>query len=200
MELDKQEDKLKKVKIDDVRPNSWNPKDKEHENLENIKKSIKMYGFKQPVQVRQNNGYEIIDGEQRWTAMKELGAKHIYIYDNGEVSDEDAKNETLWWQVQVPFEAIGLANLVTELDGLEMELPYSPKEIKEFAEMSKFDFDQYDEERPDDGSDLEFKSFTVQLSVDALAVVTEALEKIKEENDCSDARALELMAADYLAG
>lgn len=193
-------DKIKKVKIDEVRPNSWNPKEKNHKKVEDIKKSIEMHGFKQPVQVRSNDGYEIIDGEQRWTAMKELGATEIYIYDNGVISDEDAKNETLWWQVQVPFETVELAHLVTELSAMEFELPYTPKEIAEFKEMSEFDFDKYGKDRPEDADPEEPKSFAVKLNPEQYRIVMEAIENIKEQNECGDARALELLAADYLAG
>lgn len=201
MELTFDPKKLKVVGIDEVHPNPWNPKEKNHKKVEDIKKSIELHGFKAPVQVRNNKGkYEIIDGEQRWTAMKELGATQIVIYDNGVISDEDAKNETLWWQVQVPFETISLANLVTELDQLNLSLPYNEKEIAEFAEMSEFNFDQYDKERPEEEGNDDIKSFVVKLTAEQYEIVTSAIEQIKEDNDCSDPRALELLAADYLAG
>jgi hypothetical protein len=204
MELTGYEDKIIKVAITDVLPNTWNPKEKNHAKVADIERSITKNGFKQPVQVRehptQKGKYEIIDGEQRWTAMSNLGATHIYIYNNGVVSDEDAKSETIWWQVQVPFETISLAHLVTELSMLEMELPYNAKELAEFKEMAEFDYDKYDQERPGDEEDLEFKTFTVKLGADAYQVLMDALETIKEENDCSDARAIELMAADFIAG
>lgn len=203
MELVKYEENVKRVPIEKVYPNSWNPKDKGHSKVEDVKRSIQKNGFKQPVQVRSHpekaGEYEIIDGEQRFTAMVELGATEIYINDNGEVKDEDAKSETLWWQVQVPFETVALANLVTELSMMEMELPYNPKELAEFKEMSEFDFDKYDTERPEDEELNDNKSFTVELSSEQYEVVTRAIERIKEENDCGDARALELMAADFLA-
>lgn len=199
MELTYDEKAIKRVPIDDVRPNSWNPKEKNHKKVEDIKKSIEMHGFKQPLQVRSNDGYEIIDGEQRWTAMKELGATEIFIYDNGTVSDEDAKNETLWWQVQVPFETVGLAHLVAELDALEMQLPYTEKEVAEFKGMAEFDF-EYDGERPDDGNQDDVKTLTIKMNSEQFEVANRALEHIKEENDCGDGRAMELLAADYLAG
>ncbi len=199
MEMKYDPTKVLKVAIDDVRPNPWNPKEKNHKKVEDIKTSIKTIGFKEPVQVRDNDGLEIIDGEQRWTAMKELGADFIYVYNNGKVSDEDAKSETLWWQVQVPFETIQLANLVVELNNLEMELPYSEAEIADFKEMIEFDFDDYATDGPED-EDLEFKTFTVKLPMEAFKILESALEDLKEKNDCSDARAIELMAADYISG
>lgn len=204
MELKEYNGKVVRVKIDDVVANTWNPKEKQHAKVKDIEKSIKKNGFKQPVQVRQHptqeGKYEIIDGEQRWTAMKNLGATEIYVYDNGVVADKDAQSETIWWQVQVPFETISLANLVTELANMDVELPYTTKELAEFREMSEFDFDKYDNERPGDEEEPEFKNFSVKLGSDAYDIVQQALTVIKEENDCSDARAVELMAADFLAG
>lgn len=195
------ESKIKLVPIDDVIPNTWNPKEENHAKVVDIEKSIKKHGFKQPIQVRQHptqeGKYEIIDGEQRWTAMKRAEATHIPVYDNGGVSDVDAQNETLWWQVQVPFETLSLAALVVELDGQGMELPYSESEILEFKNM--FEPETPEEETENEDS-LDLKSLNVKLTPEQFEVVTEALEHIKRENECGDGRALELMAADYLAG
>lgn len=194
MELKFDPKNLKTVPIDEVFPNPWNPKEKNHAKVKDIEKSIKLHGFKAPIQVRSNDGrYEIIDGEQRWTAMKNLGATEIVIYDNGEISDADAKNETLWWQVQVPFETIELAKLVRELDDMEMELPYSAKEVAEFKGMLEQD--------PNSGNDKgDIKTLNIKLSPDQFEVVTRALEFVKSENECGDGRAMELICADYLAG
>lgn len=194
MELKFNPENLKKVAIDDVYPNPWNPKEKQHQKVKDIEKSIKLHGFKAPIQVRSNGGqYQIIDGEQRWTAMKNLGATEIYIYDNGDVEDLDAQNETLWWQVQVPFETIKLAALVRELDSMDMELPYSEKEINEFKGML-----EQDPNGDKDNGDV--KSLNFKLSPDAFELVQQAISHVKEENECSDGRALELICADYLSG
>ena len=201
MELTFDPAKLKRVGIEEVQPNPWNPKEKNHKKVEDIKKSIQIHGFKAPVQVRSNDGvYEIIDGEQRWTAMKELGAKEIFIYDNGEVSDEDAMNETLWWQVQVPFDTEPLANLVVHLNELKVELPYNAKEIAEFGEIAKFNYEHQDDEKPADGND-DIKSLVIKMTAEQHEIARKALDQIKQDNDdCSDARAMELLSADYLAG
>jgi len=141
--------KVKKVVIDKIRPNTWNPKDKGTEDFEKIKKGIKLKGLRIPIVVRENNGYEIIDGEQRYTACKELGFKEVLIYDEGKVSDQEAKELTIWYQQQVPFEEIKLAELVTDIvKNEDFELPYSDDEIQTYKEM--FDFDNYESDRPED--------------------------------------------------
>ena len=203
MELPKYEENIKRVEIGKVHPNSWNPKQKDHERVKDIEESIKLHGFKQPVQVRTHptikGEWEIIDGEQRWTAMRNLGADFIYIYDNGKVSDASAQNETLWWQVQVPFETIELAHLVVELNAMEMELPYSDAEIKDFKEMVGGTTEESDDEKPE-GSDTDFKSITFKLPADAYDVVKRAIDNIAKEYEFTDGRALEMLCADYLAG
>jgi hypothetical protein len=194
--------KIKLVPIEDVLPNTWNPKAENHAKVVDIEKSIKKHGFKQPIQVRthptEEGKYEIIDGEQRWTAMKRLKATHLPVYDNGEVSDADAQNETLWWQVQVPFETLDLASLVVDLHNQGMELPYSEAEIVEFKNMFEPESPEDEETENEDSPDL--KSLNIKLTHEQFAVVQEALESIKSENECGDGRAMELMAADYLAG
>lgn len=190
--------KVKKVAIDDVRPNSWNPKEKNHANVEYIKQSINEMGFKQPLSVRQNDGYEILDGEQRWTAMKELGATEIYIYDNGKVSDKDAKAETIRWQTQVPFDEIKLAPLVLELSDMGVKLPFTDMQIQDYKDMAGFDFDQYETDRPEFDDDV--KTLSVKMGEGAYKIVMQAIEKAKSEDpdNISEARAIELICADYL--
>lgn len=186
--------KVKKVEMSKVHPNSWNPKEKNHEKLETIEDSIRMHGFKQPIQVRTHptieGEYEIIDGEQRYTVMDNLGAEFIYIYDNGEVADDDAQNETLWWQIQVPFEPVKLANIVESLELKGMKLPYTQKELNKIkgAVMK------------DPAAEQDKNRLNIKLTPDQYEVVMQAINFIKEENDCEDARALELLCADYLAG
>lgn len=198
MELDI--NKIKKIKIDDVRPNDWNPKEKNHARVQDIKKSIQIMGFKQPIQVRDNNGYEILDGEQRWTAMKELGAKEVYIYDNGKVTDEEAKAETLRWQVQVPFDEIELAPIAVELADMNIDIPYTEEEIENYRQMAEFDFD-YSSERPDFEDEDGVKTLSVKMTEEAYNVVMRAIAKLQEDiPDAGEARAIELICANYLGG
>lgn len=196
MELDIS--KIKKVNIEDVRPNSWNPKEHNQQIIDWLKQSIQSMGFKQPLSVRQNDGYEILDGEQRYKAMQELGAKEIYIYDNGKVSDEEAKTETLNWQIQVPFDEVQLAPLIVELNELDIALPYTEEQIENYRNLSEFDFSDYSDTRPEyeDG----VKTLNIKLGEEAYNVVMQAIDKVKAETDSSDARAIELICAEYLGG
>lgn len=135
---------VKLVSIDKIRVNSWNPKVSDTEEYKRIVDSIRVNGFKQPIIVRDNpegdTEYEILDGEQRWRACRELGFDKIYIYDAGEVSDIDAKSVTIWMETQVKFSELELAPLVVELNKLDMKMPYSKDEIEDFSHMLEFDF------------------------------------------------------------
>lgn len=183
---------LKKVKVaplEQVRPNTWNPKAKDTPEYQLIKDDIERNGQKVPVVVRENNGYELIDGEQRWTALTELGETHIVINNIGEVSDADAKNETLWYQLQVPMDKILLAPLILELKELDIHLPLIETKIEQLP--------QPDTETGD------VRTLTLTMMKDKYDFITQALDAViaQEELQTNDrSRALELIVADYVSG
>ena len=195
-------DRLVIVPIESVKANPWNPKDKETKEFKQVVRSLELYGFRQPILVREKDGldgFEILDGEQRYTAATELGYSEVPVYNLGKISDTEAKAATIWMEVQVPFNEIDLSHLVVELDELEVALPYTEAEIEDFKHMSEFNFDTFDD---DEGEfdDTDVKTFKVTLSDEAYQIVTKAVKKVQDDNDCSEARAIELICADYLAG
>ena len=132
--------KIERVGIEKIKPNSWNPKPENPPEMEKIKRSLEINGYAQPILVRKlDDGYEILDGQHRYLAAKELGYKELYIYNAGEVDDEEAKAMTIWMQTQVSFDDQLLAPLAIELKRLDMELPYSEKEMIKFENMLSFD-------------------------------------------------------------
>lgn len=139
------------VPIDNVRTNTWNPKEANTPEYFRVKESIKVNGLKGFVSVRYNpdgdTDYEILDGHQRFTSASQLGFKTIHVYNEGKIDDRTAKEYTIWWQQQVPFDKVQEAQLVTELieeyNNLET-LPYSQSEVDEMRVMTEFSFEQYD--------------------------------------------------------
>ena len=144
--------KLKEVPISSVRANGWNPKDKDTKEFKQVVRSIQENGLRDPVIVREigKDEYEVIDGEQRFTAAYELGYDKIWVYNEGQMDEKQAKALTIWYQVQVPFNEIDLSHLVVELDDLKIALPYTEVEIEDFRGMSEFSFDNYDPNGPED--------------------------------------------------
>jgi len=200
MKINFDQSKLKIVNIDEVRPNTWNPKDKDTPELDKIEKSLDKKGLRQPIVVRENKGYEIIDGEQRWTASKRLGAKQILIYNEGLISDKEAQELTIFYQQQVPFENISLAGLITKLvsEYPEIELPYSSSEIDEFQNVSKFDWSEYEKNNTDESEEKNTNSIT--FTDEQYEIVRQAIDKVrKNQEKLSDGRCLELICADYLS-
>jgi len=94
-------EKLSTAKINSVKPNKMQPRKKFNpEKLNELKKSISEKGIIQPVIVRPvEGGYELIAGERRLRAAKELGYEEIPIIVK-EVSDADSLEMALIENIQ----------------------------------------------------------------------------------------------------
>ena len=198
---------IKVVPIDDVRPNTYNPKDKNTPSFEKVKDSLRLKGQRLPVVVRENNGFEIVDGEQRWTAAKALGFKDILIYSEGELSDKESKELTIWYEQKVPFNELMLAELVNSLK-IEfpdtIEVPFNEEELIRMEELVEFNWDDYQKDpkaEEDEDSEGDKATFSIELDEDDYAVVMEALHKARTEHETNhdDAKALVFIAKEYLS-
>lgn len=79
----KQVDVLAKIAVDLISPNPFQPRTNfDQEALEELKKSILINGLIQPITVRriQGNRYQLISGERRLRAFKNIGYKEIPAY------------------------------------------------------------------------------------------------------------------------
>jgi ParB family chromosome partitioning protein len=70
---------LRELPVGDIRPNRYQPRRAfDPAALKELKQSIAASGLIQPIIVRQvGDGYELVAGERRWRAVKELGWKRI---------------------------------------------------------------------------------------------------------------------------
>lgn len=150
-----EQDRFQLRPIDQVTPNGYNPKEPDTPDFRKVVASVKANGLRGAIIVRdhphQADCVEIIDGQQRWTAAKELGYKEVWVYNEGDVDEKKAKELTIWYQQQVPFDRVLEAFLVTELVdefGDEFESPYSPEEINEFSSVAEHDFVTKDGGKP----------------------------------------------------
>ena len=191
--------RLAVVPIDSVEVNSWNPKNKDTPEYKKVVRSLELNGFRTPILVRdhptEDKMYQILDGEQRFTAATELGYTDVPVYNVGKVSDEEAKAATIWMEVQVPFEEVDLSHLVVELNNLNVELPYTEVEIADFQRMAEFDFDQYEKEPISDDNTV--KTLSIKMADDQYQVIMETIKDVMDEMECNEARALEFIVADY---
>lgn len=186
---------VKKVDIDKIVPNTWNPKSADPPEMEYIKKSLQNNGYATPILVREKDGgYEVIDGQHRLLAAKQLGYKKLYIYNAGEVSDEDAKAMTIWMQTQVKFNESELAPLVMELNDLKIELPYNDLEIEGFRNLATFDFDEaWEEQTPLDVEEKDEKTLTIVMTSEQFDIVSRAIKKTKAEYGVKEGEALKMI-------
>ena len=193
--------KIELVNINDVRPNDYNPKEKNTAEYRNVVKSIGRNGLKQFIFVREVDGeMVIVDGEQRWTAAKELGYSQIYVYNLGAISEEEAKALTIWFEVQVPLDEVDLAPIALELHKVGIDLPFTEKEMGNFENLAKFSFDDYSDDGVLEDGDLGFKTLKIQMLKSQFDGVRAKINEIVELEGVSEGRALELLVADGLAG
>lgn len=191
---------VQKVSIDEVFPNDYNPKKKDTKEYKDVVRSIKLNGLKQPIFVREENGnYIIVDGEQRYTAAKELGYEEIYIYNLGEISVDEAKALTIWLEVQVPFDMVELGPIAVGLDKAGIELPFSQEKIKRFEMNLASPLDLYSEEGLDSLGER-FKTLRVRMTREQFDIVHENIVALSEDLDVSEGRALELLVANKMSG
>lgn len=199
-------DKLLEVDINKITPNGHNPKEKDTKEYQKIVESIKLKGLRGAIVVRnhphQENYYEVIDGEQRYTAAKELGYQKVYVYNEGAVDDKEAKEMTIWYQQQVPFNRITEAYLVTELidnfTAEALELPYNEIELKELQDLASFNFDQYNQNNePATQENLDGTiTFSVKLARSDYDIVFGVLTSFAEQHEISTTEALIQIMAD----
>ena len=197
-------DKLSIVDIDEVRPNTWNPKGKKTQDYEKVKDGIRIKGLHLPIVVRNNDGFEIIDGEQRWTACKDLGFERIPIYDEGVMSEQEAREMTLWYQTQVPFDEIALAGLLAGMheDFGDLEIPFTDKELEKYKQLAQFSWENFDTgESGEMAPRPKPEVLMIKVTEEQHGIIMMGIKQVQEENgECSEGRALELIVGDYLSG
>lgn len=78
-EEDVRESALKYIDINDIKPNSSQPrKSFDEDKLEELAESIEQHGLIQPIVLRAaGQGYEIVAGERRWRAARMIGLKEL---------------------------------------------------------------------------------------------------------------------------
>ena len=202
MNKDFNPENIKKVPIELIHPNGYNPKAVESKEYYDVLESLKQNGLMSFIFVREVDGvdgFEIVDGEHRYLAAKELGYSEMYVYNLGRISEEEAKALTLWFEVQVPFDNVELAPIVVELTKLDIKLPYTEEQIEKFSELQKFDFYEFDEDEPvkeEEG----FNNFTVRVTQEQFNFIQNKIKEVMDFEGVSEGRALELIIADGFAG
>ena len=172
--------KLAVVAIGEVRPNTWNPKEHGTQEFQRIKKGLQQHGLRLPIVVRENEGYEIVDGEQRWRAAQELRYVNIPIYNEGKLSDQKAKELTIIYEQQVPFDDMQFGKLLAEMSELydSIAIPYSGEEVKDFVETWEA-FDTFTKEAMSNGQIGVDKGTEIEKELEAGVQDTKEVQHVR---------------------
>lgn len=141
--------RIEYVPIEQITPYAGNAKQHPKEQIEQIKRSIKLMGFNDPIAVWKNG--EIIEGHGRLIAAKQLGMKEVPIIRLDSLSDEQRRayilihNQlTMNTGFDVDMLNVELAN-ITEIDMTEFDF-----EIPDAFASDEAVEDGYDEELPEE--------------------------------------------------
>lgn len=201
---------------DFLRPNDWNPNEMTPEMMAKERASIRRFGLIDPITSLppDDDGiYTIIDGEQRFTAGKLEGLADfpVVILD---VTEDEAKELTIVLNdTRGRFREDRLSTLVQDIakrrerSELEELLPYDRGRLDQLLGRREIDWGELEKRRGQmrDGDDTEdddpFVERVFRMPRSSAAVVDEAIAKVRSEEDLDQPwRALEMIAADYLAG
>jgi hypothetical protein len=200
------------VALDRLRPNPWNPNAMDDFMFQKELESIRKFGFVSPIIVRSvPDGIEIVDGEHRWNAARQLGLTRVPIWDIGRISDVDAKeltvvlNETRGKADPAKLSAL-LKDLLTSetTASLLSVLPFTTEAFNQLAELPAFDWDQLESAVLNPRAGSSWVERTYRMPREVANVIDEAVHKarttVKRElnDDLTDWQALEVIAAEYL--
>lgn len=191
----------KTVSIDEVYPNKWNPNVQDEKTFQREIESIKIHGFIDPILVRKKGDvYEIIDGEHRWRAARELKYTEIIIESLGEVDDTTAKILCIKMNnLRGQDDVLKRAEILKTLkEGQLSLLPFDKSQIENELKLLDFDFDQFNNVNiPNEEKakiplkemlnlvkrlveiKLKFKNKKVRLLIEQFIEIVKAFEKLK---------------------
>lgn len=135
--------KIEYMPIEELEPYANNAKIHTAEQIEQIKESIKKFGFNDPIAIWKNN--EIIEGHGRLIAATELELKTVPVIRLDSLTDQQRKAYIL------------IHNKLTMDTGFNYDLLMD--ELEELFDMSEFGFDLTDE---DPEYDLENKELSAE--------------------------------------
>lgn len=174
--------------------------------------SIDRFGFIDPITVRRMlDGFEIIDGENRWRAAvdKRLPRVPIIVIE----ADDDAARELtiILNELRGRPDDRRLAELVSSLAArrpmaeLEQLLPFRRQQLAAMvtARRESIDWAALSEPRPAPAAEAPKERWVeriYRLPASSAAVVDDAIARVRESGVEEAWQALELIAADYLGG
>lgn len=135
------------IPIDKIIPNFWNPNHMSKAIFDKMKQTIQEKGLFGSIICRKyGEKYQILDGEHRMKACKELGWTELPVEcATDDVTDAEVKFWTIYFNNTRGKDDIEKRSAI--LEGLdknqEQLLPWTEEEIENEKKLFKFDFSQY---------------------------------------------------------
>lgn len=194
------------VPLEQLRPNPWNPNEMDAAMYAKETASIERFGMVDPITVRSDpHGYEIIDGENRWKVLGDLGWSEVPIFNLGALPDATAKQLTIVLnETRGSAEKQKLSDLLKDLltsettEELLTVLPFSKERFEELVDVPAFDWESFENQEPK-GTKDSWVERIYRLPSEAALVLDRAIAAAKEKDSTPDGIALERIAADFLA-
>lgn len=197
------------VPIEDLHPNPWNPNVMDDFMFSREVASVEKFGIIDPITARVVDGqHQIVDGEHRWKAAKQLEHAEVPVWSLGEIPDHVAKQLTLALnEIKGTHERGQVAEILRDLLASEPTqellrlLPYSEESFAELVDLPPFDWDDFDRNHPKaEAGGEQWIEKVYRLPLEAAATVDRAIAKAREDDEMQEWRALELICADFLGG
>ncbi len=178
--------------------------------------SIRKYGFIDPMTVRYHpvtpGAWQIIDGENRWRAARDLGLIEGPAFSLGDIPDSQAQQLTVVLnELRGQYDPSSMGSLLKTLlendtiEELTKTLPFTEDALKGLVGLKDFDWGSLGSTPPAHADPQSTRTRekwverTFRLTVEANGVLQQALDKVKDGESITDAQALELLAADFIA-
>ena len=185
----------------DLRENPWNPNVVDPINQDKLEASLKKDGLQKAILIRtlQDGSKEILDGQHRVRAAIEIGWDLIACVDVGQISDGEAKKQTLIGNSRYgDDDPLLMSNLLSDSDigsasDLLETLPFDESTLTSYFEHSTVDLDdldQLDEIDESDALDLEMPTGSAgkthqvmrfKVSIDDAVKISDQISKTKHQ-------------------
>jgi hypothetical protein len=158
-----------------------------------------------PIIVReQGDGYEILDGEQRWRASKALNSAEILILNLGVVSDKEAVEMTINFEQHVPPTQLKLADLLVSHMNKhpDFKLPYAEMDLDGYRKLREFNWGDASTRKEEVQEQMDgvqdFKNVALKFRLEDYAVIEQAHKQLKTKITVTLEEALKLICQMYL--
>ena len=124
----------KKVKLSEVKLPSYNPRTMPKEELENLKRSIKRFGYVEPIVINRRTGH-VVGGNQRVIALRELGFEEAEAVEvDLSLQEEKALNLALN-KISGEWDIPKLKEVLLELKAEDFDIELTGFDINEITDL-----------------------------------------------------------------